>query len=120
MMDFFSWTKIPMEGRIHRLHEDVGMTVIYGGNSWIKRIPDEEFKQMRASSSFFEIHVIRIHLLQQLNQTNQTLIASTIIIKFQTIPLAGHHVYIDDQPYFNQIVNNVGKLVDEKSMLSKS
>jgi hypothetical protein len=46
------------------------MTVIYGGNSWIKRIPDEEFKQMRASSPFFEIHVIIIQLNQQLQQAN--------------------------------------------------
>jgi hypothetical protein len=51
MLDFFGWAKIPMAGRIHGIHEDVGMSLIYGGDSWIKPIPDEEFKQLRSSSS---------------------------------------------------------------------
>jgi hypothetical protein len=59
MLDFFGWAKIPMGGRIHGIHEDVGMTLIYGGDSWIKPIPDEEFNQLRSSSSplSLDIHV---------------------------------------------------------------
>jgi hypothetical protein len=51
---FFGWAKIPMAGRIA---EDVGMTLTYGGDSWIKPILDEEFKQLRSCSSPLDIHV---------------------------------------------------------------
>jgi hypothetical protein len=59
ILDFFGWAKIPMAVRIRGIHEDVGMTLIYGGDSWIKPFPDEEFKQLRPASSplLLDIHV---------------------------------------------------------------
>jgi len=57
MMDSYGWAKNPMYERIHLLDAKVRLTIIYGGNSWIKRISCEEFQQTRPEGAFTEVHV---------------------------------------------------------------
>ncbi|KAK9892129.1 hypothetical protein WA026_018329 [Henosepilachna vigintioctopunctata] len=76
MMSGFGWAKNPMVKRIHKLREDVPITLLYGSRSWVDHSATDVIKAMRYKSYF----------------------------KWKVIPSAGHHVYADKPELFNQIV----------------
>ncbi len=51
------WAKNPMETRLSELPKEVPMTIIYGGDSWIRQLPDEFIRDSRPSGSFINILV---------------------------------------------------------------
>jgi len=84
MMDFFGWAKNPIHARLHEMKADLPLTIIYGGQSWLKRIPDATIKEIKPQNT--EIHIVEG---------------------------AGHHVYADNQSAFNALVNKAAATADK-------
>lgn len=40
MSHFYAWAKHPMVKRIHGLHKDVPITLMYGSKSWVEKASD--------------------------------------------------------------------------------
>lgn len=57
------WAKNPMVDRFNSLKEDVPVTVLYGENSWIQKVPVEDFREKRPNS-YLNVEV-SIHFLIQ-------------------------------------------------------
>ena len=49
--DGLAWAKRPMENRIGALDKSVPLTVIYGGDSWITRLSEEKFIELRGKDA---------------------------------------------------------------------
>lgn len=77
LVQAYGWAKSPLVNRLKDLHPSVSMTVIYGGQSWVGKAPDEE----RLSEALGPNRV-RVH----------------------TIEASGHHVYADEFAQFNELV----------------
>lgn len=56
MREYYAYAKNPMIRRFQTLRKDVPITVLYGEKSWIRKIPDEIFKEKRPES-YVKIHV---------------------------------------------------------------
>lgn len=57
MMNLFGWAKNPMCNRIHELNSAMPMTLMYGDNTWLPQIPEDDVKQMRPGETHTEVHV---------------------------------------------------------------
>jgi hypothetical protein len=58
MMDFFGWAKRPMIERMkEEMSPSLGVTMIYGGNTWLQQVPEEELKAVRPSQAKTAVHV---------------------------------------------------------------
>lgn len=82
------WAKRPMVKRFHGIDEDVPVTFIYGGKSWIDPAPAI---LLRGEGKRY--------------------------LDIQVVTGAGHHVFADDSEAFNALVRNIldGKLAEETS-----
>lgn len=49
-MSHFVWAKYPMQDRLSDIPKKVPITLIYGGQSWIRQIPDEVIQESRPTS----------------------------------------------------------------------
>ena len=67
LMKGFAWAENPMLPRLKNLQPSVPLTALYGADSWITAIPEDQFKEIRGS------------------EANYT--------KMRLIDDAGHHVY---------------------------
>lgn len=76
MMEGFGWAKYPMINRIHEMHDDVPITLIYGSRSWVDHSSGEIVSKLRPNS----------------------------YVKSYIINQAGHHVYADKPEEFNAII----------------
>ncbi|KAK8728266.1 hypothetical protein OTU49_009205 [Cherax quadricarinatus] len=88
LMAGFGWAKYPMIQRIDSLRKGMPMTLIYGSRSWVDHDPGFQIKYMRKDS----------------------------YVDVQVILGAGHHVYADRAEVFNNLVNNIGKHVDNGTL----
>ncbi|XP_042239511.1 (Lyso)-N-acylphosphatidylethanolamine lipase-like isoform X2 [Homarus americanus] len=88
LMAGFGWAKYPMIQRMDSLRKGMPMTLIYGSRSWVDRDPGFQIKYMRNDS----------------------------YVNVQVIPGAGHHVYADKAEIFNNLINNIGKHVDDGTL----
>uniref|UniRef100_A0A1B6CQ76 1-acylglycerol-3-phosphate O-acyltransferase ABHD5 n=1 Tax=Clastoptera arizonana TaxID=38151 RepID=A0A1B6CQ76_9HEMI len=86
MTSGLGWAKNPMVSRIDRLRDDVPVTVLYGGRSWLDNGFGHVISETRPKSSYTDI---------------------------KTIQGAGHHLYADKSEVFNTFVNNCCELSDE-------
>uniref|UniRef100_A0A2M4BRM3 1-acylglycerol-3-phosphate O-acyltransferase ABHD5 n=1 Tax=Anopheles marajoara TaxID=58244 RepID=A0A2M4BRM3_9DIPT len=87
MMKDFGWAKNPMIKRIVDLKPTVPITMIYGAQSWVMRTgPIDTLKLMRPDS----------------------------YVKVQLIENAGHHIYADDAPTFNRLVNEACQATEKQ------
>lgn len=50
MMSGYGWAKNPMVRRIHKLHDDVPITLVYGARSWVDNSAGEIIKDKRIGS----------------------------------------------------------------------
>jgi len=79
LMSGFAWAKEPMFPRLSGLDPAVPVTALYGGDSWVTTIAQEEFEAVRGGEGRYT--------------------------KVLAIPDAGHHVYSDQSEDFNEEVN---------------
>jgi len=79
LMSGFAWAKDPMFPRLSGLDPDVPVTALYGGESWVTTIGQEEFEAVREGRGRYT--------------------------RVKAIPNAGHHVYADQNEDFNKEVN---------------
>ncbi|KAG5888209.1 hypothetical protein JTB14_036220 [Gonioctena quinquepunctata] len=79
MRQSFAWAKHPMIHRLHNLNEEIPITILYGENSWITRIPDDVWKEKRPES----------------------------YTKVKIIKDAGHHINADQPLSFNKAVCDI-------------
>eukprot|EP00088_Acartia_fossae_P027566 TRINITY_DN28302_c0_g1_i1.p1 TRINITY_DN28302_c0_g1~~TRINITY_DN28302_c0_g1_i1.p1 ORF type:complete len:400 (+),score=78.35 TRINITY_DN28302_c0_g1_i1:34-1233(+) len=79
MMTGMAWAKSPMVLRLKDRDTSVPMTILYGSNSWVTAISEEQFEEKGASEN------LSVYLVEN----------------------AGHHVYADQAGDFNRIVSNV-------------
>lgn len=84
MMSGFGWAKNPMVKRMHEIHQEIPITLLYGSRSWIDNSAGEAIKQSG--------HHDYVHS--------------------QIISGAGHHVYADKPEIFNRYVNDACNSVD--------
>lgn len=77
MMSGFGWAKNPMIRRIHEIHDEIPITLIYGSRSWVDSTAGEVISKSRPNSYVDSV----------------------------VINLAGHHVYADKADEFNKLVN---------------
>lgn len=89
MMQGLGWAKNPMVKRVHELHKDVPITLMYGSKSWVDNLAAEIVKEKRMSS-FVQSHIIMG---------------------------AGHHVYADKPETFNKHVIDACALADGDTSL---
>lgn len=83
----FGWAKRPMIARLPQtLPPQVPITFVYGGKSWIDAGPGYEIQHQLRPNSYVNVQVIKG---------------------------AGHHVYVDNAPDFNQAILGICDLVDE-------
>ena len=68
LMKGFAWAQNPMLPRLKNLKTSVPLTALYGAESWITAIPEEQFKEIRGNSD-------------------------SSYTKMRVIDDAGHHVY---------------------------
>jgi abhydrolase domain-containing protein 5 len=87
MMAGFGWAKNPMINRIHEVHEDVPITLLYGSRSWVDSSAGEMIQKVRPNS-FVQSHVI-----------NQS----------------GHHIYADRAEEFNRLVVEACRIQNEQN-----
>ncbi|RZF38983.1 hypothetical protein LSTR_LSTR003726 [Laodelphax striatellus] len=85
MMTGMGWAKNPMLKRIHLLHKQVPVTLLYGGRSWIDNSAGEKIRERRKEG----------------------------YVNVQMIPGAGHHVYADKCDVFNKYVNEACATFDK-------
>jgi len=71
----FGWAKLPLVNRLHQISEDIPITAIYGADTW-----------MDINSMYKLLPILK-------SRTELVL-----------LPDAGHHVYIDSCPLFNEAV----------------
>lgn len=76
MMKGFAWAKNPMLPRLVNLHANIKLTALYGADSWISAIPQEEFIAIRGEDHFTKVAMIEN---------------------------AGHHVYANAQSFNDQV-----------------
>lgn len=50
MRQSFAWAKNPMIHRFQILRNDIPVTILYGEKSWLRRVPEEVFKEKRPNS----------------------------------------------------------------------
>lgn len=50
MMQGFGWAKNPIVRRMHKLNNDVPITLLYGSRSWVDNASGETIKKSRSSS----------------------------------------------------------------------
>ncbi len=67
--------------RLAELHKDMPMTAMYGEDSWISAVPEEDFEEIR--------------------QTDK----SKSYTKSRMIPDAGHHVYANAEVFNKEVLN---------------
>jgi len=89
MMKGFAWAKNPMLPRLADLHANIKLTALYGVDSWISAIPQEELIAIRGVDSDHDGHVTKVKLIDN----------------------AGHHVYANAQ-IFNHQVNKACQYSD--------
>ncbi|XP_023335546.1 1-acylglycerol-3-phosphate O-acyltransferase ABHD5 [Eurytemora carolleeae] len=77
MMKEMAWARSPMLPRLKDRDHKVPLTVMFGANSWITSIPQEEFQESSVEN-------VEVHLISN----------------------AGHHIYADQHEQFNQILRN--------------
>lgn len=75
MMTGFAWAKNPMFPRLSQLDKQVPLTVLYGEQSWVSAIPEQEFRDLGLSKATVKI-----------------------------IEESGHHVYADQADLFSEAV----------------
>jgi len=88
MMKGFAWAKNPMLPRLADLEKDISLTALYGADSWISAIPQEEFIAIRGVPK-----------------------SDHEITNVEMIDNAGHHVYANAQ-LFNYQVNKACQTSD--------
>ena len=84
VMKGFAWAKNPMFPRLADLHANIKLTALYGADSWISAIPQEELVAIRGEDNFTKVEIIEN---------------------------AGHHVYANAQ-LFNYQVNKACQYSD--------
>lgn len=60
MMHSFGWAKNPMVNRIHEMHEDVPITLVYGSKSWVDHSASEIVKEKRIGS-YVKVQVSKLN-----------------------------------------------------------
>jgi len=85
MMESFGWAKNPMHYRIADLDNNVPLTLLYGGHSWVDHFPSDKIKEMRPDAN----------------------------VDAYVIDGAGHHIYADEKEDFNEIVLEICSGVDQ-------
>jgi len=78
MMTGIAWAKNPMLPRLKERDHSVPMTILYGLNSWVTAISEDQFEEHEGKN-------ISVYLVDN----------------------AGHHVYADQAKQFNRIVSDV-------------
>ncbi|XP_058064394.1 (Lyso)-N-acylphosphatidylethanolamine lipase isoform X1 [Anopheles bellator] len=88
MMKDFGWAKNPMIHRIVNVKPTVPITMLYGAQSWVMRTgPINTLKELRVGS----------------------------YVNVQVIENSGHHIYADDAPSFNRLVNEACRATDDET-----
>ncbi len=60
-MTGFAWAKDPMFPRMSAVDSSVPVTAMYGGNSWMTRISQEDFEGVRpADAVYTQVKVINL------------------------------------------------------------
>lgn len=77
LMKGFAWAKDPMLPRLGSLSPDVPLTALYGADSWITAIPEEEFRNVRGANQAYT--------------------------KMRLIDDAGHHIYANPVQFNYQV-----------------
>ena len=78
LMEGFAWAKTPMFPRLAKLDPNIPVTALYGGNSWVSSISEDDF----------------------VNTANR----ETSYTRVKIIENASHHVYADQVVEFNREV----------------
>lgn len=60
MMFGFGWAKNPIVKRMHKLSDDIPITLLYGSRSWVDNSAGEMMKQYR-SSSYVNVQVQKLN-----------------------------------------------------------
>lgn len=60
MMYGFGWAKNPIVKRMHKLRDDIPITLLYGSRSWVDNSAGEMIKQNR-SSSYVNVQVQKLN-----------------------------------------------------------
>lgn len=98
MMHGFGWAKYPITKRLHNLHPDIPITMLYGSRSWVDNITGDTIKNER-TKSYVNVQVKHNHCL-----TTALSDFTCFQYYFQVINGAGHHVYLDKPDVFNRYV----------------
>jgi len=78
LMSGFGWARRPMLPRLDKLEESVRMKVLYGSNSWMTHLHNEDFLKAGVKAN----------------------------VDVEYIEGAGHHIYADQHQEFNQVLNS--------------
>lgn len=60
LMFSFGWAKNPMVKRMHKLSDDIPITLLYGSKSWVDNSAGEMIMQYRPSS-YVNVQVRKLH-----------------------------------------------------------
>jgi hypothetical protein len=81
----FKYARNPMIQRVHEIREDISITMIFGGRSWVDNSMGDVIKNIRLNS-YVDVKIIND---------------------------AGHHVYADKSDVFNEYVNEACEVSDK-------
>lgn len=93
MMTGFAWAKNPMFPRLAQLHHNIPLTALYGQESWVSPISQEQFESVRTGGVY----------------TQSKLISD-----------AGHHVYAQYRTFNNEVITACHKSDQMKHQSSSS
>lgn len=94
----FAWAKNPMIHRFENVQDDLPVTILYGENSWIRKMSDDLVKEKRPNA-FTQIKVSQWVDLFYLSLLRWFF--------FQYIVDAGHHINADQPELFNEVVAGI-------------
>jgi len=84
LMSGFGWANKPILPRLHSLNKDVTMKVLYGSNSWMTHLTNDDFAAVGVKTD----------------------------VDVEYIDKAGHHIYADQYQQFNLSLNNFLQSID--------
>lgn len=108
MLQDIAFPKHPMIDRVHTLHKQVPVTVLYGTDSWMDKSPGPIIKEIRPNSY--------VHIEVGPNILNSRIFFQHFFC-LQFIPDAGHHINADQPEIFNKCVTEVCKSVANSQLI---